>query len=108
MLALRGRPRQSGCAAWPSPRDFFCPWRGEQIGFAQGVAGEHVGDLHDLLLVDDDSQGLLEHGFEFGEFVSDDAATPLALDEVVDHAALDGAGTVERVEGGEIFYRTGL
>ena len=32
----------------------------------------------------------------------------LAVDEVVDHAALDRAGPVERVQSGEIFDRIGL
>ena len=32
----------------------------------------------------------------------------LALDEIVDHAALDGAGAVERVERGEVFDAAGL
>ena len=32
----------------------------------------------------------------------------LALDEVVDHAALDRAGTVERIQGGEVFDGVGL
>ncbi len=32
----------------------------------------------------------------------------LAVDEVVDHAALDRAGTVERVERGEVFQARGL
>ena len=32
----------------------------------------------------------------------------LAIDEIVDHAALDGTGTVEGVEGGKIFDARGL
>ena len=32
----------------------------QDVGIAQGVAGQDVGDLHDLLLVDDDPVGLLE------------------------------------------------
>ena len=81
----------------------------QQIGFAQRVAGEHVGDLHHLLLVDDDAQRLLEQGFQLRQLVADDlAAAPLALDEVVDHAALDRARTIERVEGGQVFHRVGL
>ena len=80
----------------------------QQVGFAQGVAGEHVGDLHHLLLVDDDAERLLEQGFQLRQLVADDSAAPLALDEVVDHATLDGTGTVERIEGGQVFYRVRL
>ena len=46
--------------------------------------------------------------FQLGQLVADDSAAPLALDEVIDHAALDRAGTIERVEGGEIFDGGGL
>ncbi len=100
VLALEGSLDKAGALLGHLLGIFFAHGAAKQIGFAQGVAGEHVGDLHDLLLVDDDSQRLLEQGFEFGQFVADDAAAPLALDEVVDHAALDRAGTVEGVEGG--------
>ena len=84
-----------GCLRWMAPSTkrvallghllgiFLAHGAAQQIGFAEGVAGEHVGDLHDLLLVDDDSQGLLEQGFQFGQLVTDDSAAPLALD---DHA----------------------
>ena len=87
---------------------FLAHGAAEQVGAAERVAGEDVGDLHDLLLVDDDAEGLVEQGFEFGQHVADDAAAPLALDEVVDHAALDRAGAIEGVEGGEVFDGVGL
>ena len=45
---------------------------------------------------------------EFREHVLDRAAAPLALDEVVDHAALNRAGPIERVESGEVFNGVGL
>ncbi len=43
-----------------------------------------------------------------GELVFDGAAAPFALDELVDHAALNGTGAVEGVEGGEVFDGVGL
>ena len=49
---------------------FLAHGAAQQIGFAQGVAGEHVGYLHYLLLVDDDSQRLLQQGFQFGQLVA--------------------------------------
>ena len=36
----------------------------QQIGAAQRVAGQHLGDLHDLLLVDHDAVGLLQDPLE--------------------------------------------
>jgi len=80
----------------------------EEVGFTERVSGEAVGYLHDLFLIDDYAQRFLENFFEFGEFVFDLAASVLALDEVIDHAALDRAGTVQGVEGGEVFDRVGL
>ena len=75
----------------------------EQIGFTQGVSGEAVGDLHHLFLIHDHAQRLLQNLLQFRQFVFDFLAAVLAVDEIVDHAALNRAGTVERVQGGEIF-----
>ena len=75
----------------------------QQIGFAQRVAGEPVGDLHHLFLIHDHAQRLLQNLLQFRQFVFDFLAAVLAVDEVVDHAALDRAGAVERVQSGEIF-----
>ncbi len=78
----------------------------EQVGATERVAADDVRDLHDLLLVDHDAEGLFEERFEFGEGVLDCAAAPLALDEVVDHG--HGAGAVEGVERGEVLDGVGL
>ena len=75
----------------------------QQVGFAERVAGQPVGDLHHLFLVDDDAQRFLQDFLQFRKFVFDLLAAVLAIDEVVDHAALNRAGTVERVQSGEIF-----
>ena len=82
---------------------FLAHGAAQQVGFTQRVAGQAVGDLHHLLLVDDDAQRLLQHRLQLRQFVLDLLAAPLALDEVFDHAALDRAGTIERVQGGEVF-----
>ena len=82
---------------------FLAHGAAEQVGAAERVAADDGADLHDLLLVDDDAEGLVEDGLEFGEEIFDGAAAPLALDEVVDHAALNRAGAVEGVESGEVF-----
>ena len=80
----------------------------QQIGIAQRIAGDAIGDLHHLLLIDDDAVGLLEQLLQLGQIVDHLVAAPLALDEVVHHAALDRAGAIERVERGEIFQAAGL
>jgi hypothetical protein len=69
----------------------------QQVGLAKRVAGDRVCDLHHLLLVHDDAERLLENRLHGRQIVLDLFAAPLALDEVVDHAALDRAGSIERV-----------
>ena len=50
----------------------------------------------------------MQNLLQLGQFVLDLLAAMLAVDKVVDHAALDGAGTVECVESGEVFDRVWL
>ncbi len=88
------------------PGVFLAHGAAKQVGATERVAADDVRDLHDLLLVDHDAERFAEQRFEFGEEVLDLAAAPLALDEVVDHA--HRAGTIERVERGEIFDGVGL
>ena len=80
----------------------------EQVRLAERVAGERGGDLHDLLLVDDDAVGVLEDGLERRVVVLDALAAVLALDEVVDHAALERARAVERARGDDVLEAVGL
>src|SRR5438552_2241102 len=62
-----------------------------------------IGDLHHLFLIKDDAVSFLENVFQLREFVTDLGLSLFAVDEIVDHAALDGTGTVQRVESGKIF-----
>ncbi len=87
---------------------FFTHGTAQEVGATEGVTADGGADLHDLLLIDDDAEGFAEDGFELVEHKLDGAAAPFAFDEVVDHAALDGAGTIEGVEGGEVFDGGGL
>ena len=80
----------------------------QHVGLAEREACEPVGYLHDLFLVEHDAKGLAQDGFEFGQFVFNGAAPPLALNKFVHHAALDWAGAVERIEGRQVFYGIGL
>src|SRR5215469_148738 len=80
----------------------------EDIGFAKREAGQAVGNLHDLFLIEDDPVGFFEDVFELREFVRDLRLAVLAVDEVIDHAALNGTRTVEGVERGQVFDARGL
>ena len=70
----------------------------ENVRLPEREAGQPAGDLHDLFLIQDDAVGFFENVFELREFVADARLALLAVDEVVDHAALDGTGPVECVE----------
>ena len=80
----------------------------QNVRFAQRKAGQAIGDLHDLFLIQNHAVGLFQNFLQLGQIVSDFLFAVLAVDEVVDHAALDRAGAVQRVEGGEIFEARGL
>ena len=43
----------------------------QEVGLAEAVAADALGHLHDLLLVDDDSVGLLEDRLEAGIGIGD-------------------------------------
>ena len=79
----------------------------QQVGFTERVSREPVGDLHHLFLVHDHAQRLRQDFFQFRQFVFDLPAPVLALDEVIDHAALDRSGTVEKdqVHLAQFLYR---
>ena len=74
----------------------------QEVGAAERVAGQDLGDLHHLLLVDDHPVGAPQHRLEVGVQVVDDGAGAgsgvLARDEVVDHArtAADPDGRAPR------------
>ena len=59
----------------------------QQIGTAERIAGEDLGDLHDLLLVEDDAIGRLERAFQaWMQIVDDLSLRMLAVDELLRHA----------------------
>ena len=79
----------------------------QQIGLAQRVAGEHLSNLHHLLLIQDDPVGRLENGFELRVQVLDRRLTVLASDEVLDHSGLERAGTEQRNESDDVVEAVG-
>ena len=86
----------------------FAHGAAEEVGFAQRVSGDEICYLHHLFLIDDYAVGFGEDLGEDREFVADFLAAVFAVDEIVNHAAFNGAGAVESVEGAEIFDAGGL
>ena len=86
----------------------FAHGAAQDIGFAEGKSGQAIGDLHDLLLIKNDAVGFFQDFLQFRQIVGDFFLAVLAGDEIVDHAALDGAGAIERVERGQVFEARGL
>src|SRR5262249_9039849 len=69
----------------------------EQVCIAEGLARQTVGDLHDLFLINDDTERFLQDFLKLWQFVFDFAASVFSLHEIVDHSTLNWAGTVERI-----------
>jgi hypothetical protein len=74
----------------------------EVVGVAERVAGERLRDLHHLLLIDDDAVGVGEDRLERGMQILDRLAAVLALDELRDHAAVEGTWSIERERGDHV------
>ena len=75
----------------------------QDVRLAQRKARQTVGDLHHLLLVEDDAISFLQDFLQYRQVVGDFLPPVLAIDEVVDHSALDGSRTVEGVKRGQVF-----
>jgi len=59
--AAGGRPFHEGFALGGDDFGFFLAHgAAEEVGLAEGEAGEDGGDFHDLLLVEDDAEGVFE------------------------------------------------
>ena len=86
VLALRGAGDEDLALLGHLGGIFLTHGAAQQVRAAERVAADDVGDLHDLLLVDHDAERLFQDRLELGNGVLDLAASPLALDEVVDHA----------------------
>ena len=87
---------------------FLAHCAAQQIRAAEGVAGQFLGDLHDLLLVQDHAIGGLEDGFQGRVRILDLGAAMLAVDEIVHHAGLQRAGAEQRHQGHDILEAVGL
>ena len=79
-----------------------------QVRPAQREASDGLDDLHDLLLVDDNPVGRFEDRLELREHIGDLCPAVLALDEVIQHPRLHGAGAVEGQHRDDIFEGAGF
>ena len=74
----------------------------------QAEAGERLRDEHDLFLVGDDAVGVSENRLQLRQLVLDLLGALLARDVVVDHARLERAGTIQRVQRNQVVQPFGL
>ncbi len=81
----------------------FLPHRPpKKIGLTHRKPGQHIGDLHDLFLIDDNAVGLFEDLLQLRQFILHRDLAALPFDEVIHHPAADRAGTIKGEEGDEI------
>ena len=78
----------------------------KQVGLAEREAGEHLGDLHHLLLVDDDAVGLAEDRRDHVVQALDALAPVLAVHIGVD--VVHRARAVQRHDGDDVLEAVGL
>src|ERR1043165_9274785 len=83
-LMIRRPPRST---LFPYTTLFRSHRAAQQVGAAERIAAQDLGDLHDLLLIDDHAVGVAQHRLEPWVRILDLLLAVLAVDEVVDHAA---------------------
>ncbi len=74
-----------------------------QIGLAECVAGQLLGELHDLFLVDNNAVRVAENLLHLRHEIAHRFFAVVTLNKLIDHAAIERSRPVERVECGEIF-----
>ena len=83
----------------------FAHGAAEDVALSEGEAGEGLGGLLNLFLVDDDAVGFVEDGFEQGVVVLYVFGAVFAAGEAFDE--LHGAGAVEGEDGDDVLYAVG-
>ena len=78
----------------------------QQVRLAEGISGEHLGDLHHLLLVDHDAVGLFQYGLDEGMQAVGKLLAPLAGDETGN--VVHRSRTVERHDGDDVLDAVGV
>ena len=84
-------------AAFPSLRAFSCPWRVAANRLVRGCSPQLLGDLHDLLLVDDLPVGVFEDRLKMGCEVSNLSFAVLAVDKLIDHAGVERTRAIKAI-----------
>ena len=75
----------------------------QQVGLSERIAGQGAGNLHDLLLIDDDPVGILQDRLQLRQVVYDLFAAMFAVDEVIHHAGAKRAGAIQGAGGDNVF-----
>ena len=86
--------------------DLFPHGPAQQIGTAQTVTGQDLGNLHHLFLINHDAEGFGQDGFQTGMHVIGFFQTVLTGD--VAGNLVHGAGTVQSHHGDDVFQAVGL
>ena len=89
-------------------RDLFAHGLAQDIGLAQGIAGQFLGDLHHLFLIEDYPVGFAQDGFQFGVEIVGFAASVFDLHVLIHHAGLDGTGPIKGQHRDEVVESGGL
>src|SRR5690606_38140292 len=72
-----------------------------QVGVAEAVTAELLRDLHDLFLIDEDAERRLQEFLHLWNHVLDLFDPAAAVNEIVDHSAVERAGTIKCIESRE-------
>ena len=67
----------------------------QDVRITQRIASQYLGDLHDLLLVENDAVGGFQNGYKIIMRIADYCAAVFAVDIVIDHARFKRAGSVQ-------------
>ncbi len=86
--------------------DLLAHGAAQQIGLAQGVARERLGDLHHLFLINDDAVGLLQDRADERMQIVGLLLSVLAVDEGLD--VIHRSRAVERHHGDDVLEAVGL
>ena len=86
--------------------DLLAHGAAQEIGFAQRITRQHLGDLHHLFLIDDDAVGFLEQRLKQRMKIIRLLIAFLAGDEARD--IVHRAGTIECVDGDDVLDAVGM
>ena len=106
--ALAGAGHENAALARHFLGFFLAHGAAQQVGAAEGVAGQRLGDLHDLLLIQDDAVGGVQDRLEVGVQVTHRGLAVFAVDVVADHARFQRSGPEQRDQRDDVLERVRL